>query len=238
MGSKIIKKSSKGTVMLGRTLIISGGVIDIQFAKEYLEGNVFDTVVCADSGLDSACRLGLPVHYAMGDFDSVSPEVKERYQAEGMTDGVHTEFVAYPPEKDATDTHIVLDWVTEQLPEEIVILGATGKRLDHFLANLNILLKPLSYGIPAYIIDRYNKLYMLDHSVVIQRKELFGKYISLLPFTKEVTGVCLRGFRYGLENRTLVFGDSIGVSNEMGEGEDAALIKFEEGILIVAESRD
>jgi len=224
--------------MLGRTLIISGGVVDIGFAKEYLKDMEFDTVVCADSGLDSAYRLGLPVHYAMGDFDSVSSEAREGYQCEIPVGGVHTEFVAYPPEKDATDTHIVLDWVTEHLPEAIIILGATGKRLDHFLANLNILLKPLSYGIPAYIVDKYNKIYMMDHSGVLQKKDLFGKYISLIPFTHEVTGVCLRGFRYELENRTLVFGDSIGVSNEMGEGKDCALIKFDEGILVVTESRD
>ena len=224
--------------MLGRTLIISGGVLDVGFAKEYLKGQKFDTVVCADSGLVSAYGLGLPVHYAMGDFDSVSSEIQKKYQCGKPIGGVHTEFVAYPPEKDATDTHIVLDWVTEHLPEEIVILGATGKRLDHFLANLNILLKPLSYGIPAYIIDSHNKIYMMDHSSVLQKKDLFGKYISLIPFTHEVTGVCLRGFRYELENRTLVYGDSIGVSNEMGEGKDSALIKFEEGILVVAESRD
>ncbi len=224
--------------VLGRTLIISGGVLDISFAKEYLESMEFDTVVCADSGLDSAYALGLPVHYAMGDFDSVSQEARERYQCGKAVEGVNTEFVEYPPEKDATDTHIVLDWVTERFPQEIIILGATGKRLDHFLANLNILLKPLSYGIPAYIVDRYNKIYLMDHSGVIQKKDLFGKYISLVPFTREVTGVCLRGFRYGLEDRTLACGESIGVSNEMREGSGSALIKFEEGILIVTESRD
>lgn len=222
--------------MLGRTLIISGGVLDIAFAKEYLSDKEFDTVVCADSGLDSAYELGLPVHYAMGDFDSVSPERKNQYQ--NTEKGAGTKFVAYSPEKDATDTHIVLDWVTEHFPEEIVILGATGKRLDHFLANLNILLKPLSYGIPAYIVDRHNKIYMMDHSGVVQKKELFGKYISLIPFTHEVTGVCLKGFRYELHGRTLVLGESIGVSNEMGSGKDSALIKFDKGILIVVESMD
>lgn len=227
----------KGKIMLGRTLIISGGVTDIDFAGEYLEGQRFDTVVCADSGLNSAYQLGLPVHYAMGDFDSASEEIRSHYERE-QTEGILTQFAAYPPEKDATDSHIVLDWVTEQYPEEIVILGATGKRMDHFLANLNILLKPLSYGIPTYIVDKYNKIYMLDHSRVIYRKDLFGKYISLIPFTKEVTGVSLRGFKYELEGVTMTIGDSLGISNEMGEGKDAALVTLEEGIFIVAESRD
>lgn len=223
--------------MLGRTLVISGGVVDISFAKEYLSGKKFDTVVCADSGLDSAYKLGLPVHYAMGDFDSVSPEVFASYQSEEK-EGIYTEFTPYPPEKDATDTHIVVEWVMQKHPEEIVILGATGKRLDHFLANVHILLLPLSQGIPAYLVDKHNKLYLAEHNCVLKREELFGKYISLIPFTEQVTGVCLKGFRYGLENGTLKSGDSLGVSNELSAGEGSASIALKEGILIVVESRD
>lgn len=223
--------------MIGRTLVISGGVVDTGFAEEYLSRQKFDTVVCADAGLDSACRLGLPVHYAMGDFDSVSKAVLASYKTEEKQ-GIRTEFTPYPPEKDATDTHIVLDWVVKRQPEEIVILGATGKRLDHFLANVHILMQPLLQGIPTYMVDKHNKLYLLDHDYLLKREELFGKYISLIPFTEQVTGVCLKGFRYGLENGTLTSGDSLGVSNELLEGEDSASISLQEGILIVVESRD
>ena len=224
--------------MFGKVLIISGGVVDIDFVRKYLENKEFDTVVCADSGLDSAYQLGIPVHYAMGDFDSASEDVLFQYQQEEMQSGVSTEFVSYPPEKDATDTHIVLDWVADRCPEEIVILGATGKRLDHFLANVNILMKPLSSGIPTYMIDKNNKLYLVNGSRVFHKEELFGKYISLLPLTEEVTGVCLRGFKYELEDAVLTIGNSLGVSNEMGEGSDEALLEMEAGVLIVVESKD
>lgn len=231
--------------MFGRTLIISGGVVEMDFAQQYLENQRFDTVVCADSGLDSAWKLGLPVHYAMGDFDSVSKKALEEYQGkeENQVQGqsqhkMVTKFVEYPPEKDATDTQLVLEWAVEQGAREIVILGATGKRLDHFLANVNILMKPLLCGIPAYIVDACNRLYLVNHSITLQRKEQFGKYLSLLPFTEKVTGVTLRGLKYGLEDRTLTIGDSIGVSNELAVGEDAARIELREGILIVVESRD
>lgn len=224
--------------MFGRVLIISGGVVDIDFAKQYLVDKEFDTVVCADSGLDSAYQLGIPVHYAMGDFDSVSREVLQRYQQTERQFGVSTEFVSYPPEKDATDTQIVLDWVTEHKPEEIVILGATGKRLDHFLANVNILMNPLSSKVPTYMIDSNNKLYLTDDGRVFRKEELFGKYISLLPLTEKVTGVCLRGFKYELEDAALTIGTSLGVSNELGDGRDEALLELRAGVLIVVESKD
>lgn len=222
--------------MFGRVLIISGGAMDLEFARKYLKEQKFDTVVCADSGLDSAYRLGLTVHYAMGDFDSASEKVLRYYR---HTDVEHAvEFVSYPPEKDATDTEIVLNWVTEQSPDEIVILGATGKRLDHFLANVNILMKPLSDGIPASIVDSRNRLYLTAGKKVFYREKVFGRYISLLPLTEKVTGVCLKGFKYELENAVLTIGSSLAVSNEIGSGQDMAELALEDGILIVVESRD
>lgn len=221
--------------MFGKTLIIGGGVVELDFAKEYLAENKFDTVVCADAGLDAAYQLGLSIDYVMGDFDSVSPSVLTRYQEQEID---NTEFVRYPAEKDATDMHLVLDWVVEQLPSEIVILGATGRRMDHFMANVNILMKPLSYGITASIVDRNNRIYLLDHSQVIRRERMHGNYISFLPLTEEVSAVYLRGFKYEIDGKNLTIGDSIGVSNELMEGQDAALVEFGDGVLIVIESRD
>lgn len=55
-------------------------------------------------------------------------------------------FVQYPKAKDYTDTQMVLEWILSEGASEITILGATGGRLDHFLSNLNILMKPLKQG--------------------------------------------------------------------------------------------
>lgn len=224
--------------MLGRTLIIAGGERDIPFMEEYLKNQSFDTIACADSGLEAAWQLSLPVDYVMGDFDSVSGEVLERVKNQKTVVDGQVKFIQHPPEKDATDLHLVLEWVVDHSPEEIVILGATGRRLDHFLANVNILMIPLSQEIPAYVVDKHNKLYLLNRSRKIFREEMYGKYISFLPLTEEVRKVCLWGFRYELDGRDMVIGDSLGVSNEMGDGKDSAVVEFEDGILIAIESRD
>lgn len=224
--------------MFDKTLIIGGGVVDIQFAKDYIKDKGFDTVVCADSGLDVAYQLGLDVDFAMGDFDSVSGEVYQRYTERKKADGSNTEFVSYPPEKDATDMQIVLDWVVDKLPGEIQILGATGRRLDHFWANVNILMKPLSYGIKTSIVDEHNRLYLLDHSHIFRKGEMFGKYVSLLPLTEEVSAVYLRGFKYELNGQNLTIGSSLGVSNELASDCEAALLEFGDGVLIIVESCD
>lgn len=222
--------------MLGRTLIIAGGSMDFEFAGKYLSEQRFDTVACADAGLDAANELGISVDYVMGDFDSVSGNVLERYHKLAAEAG-KAEFVKYPAEKDATDLQLVLDWVADHRPDEIVVLGATGRRLDHFLANVNILMGPLKKGISTYIIDKHNKLYLLDQNRTIRQDMLYGKYISFIPLTQVVHGVRLKGFRYELNARDMTIGDSLGVSNEIPEGQEA-LVELDDGVLIVVESRD
>lgn len=210
----------------------------MDFAAEYLDGRDFDVIVCADSGLNAAFSLGLPVDYIMGDFDSVSPDVLDRYRKHQVANSAQAQFVQYPTAKDATDTEMVIDWLLSGQPSEITILGATGGRLDHLLANINLLVQPLKQQVRAQIIDRNNRLYLADHTVELHRKDLFGKYISLIPLTEKVYPLTLQGLEYGLTEYTLTIGNSLGVSNEMAAGADQAQIIFEKGILVIVESRD
>lgn len=224
--------------MLGRTLLFCGGTINLSFAEEYIRENTFDTVVCADSGLDAAFRLKIPVDFFLGDFDSVAPDVLEIYK-EHRQEGIgKAEWIQYPRKKDATDTHLVLDWIVEKGADEIVLLGATGGRLDHFLSNLNLLMVPLTHGIHATIVDPQNRIYLIDRDTVIRRETAFGKYISLQPLTSQVTGITLRGFCYPLDDFTMAIGSSRGVSNELAEDAAEAWVHLRDGVLVIIESKD
>ena len=210
----------------------------MDFAEEYTASKEYDTVVCADSGLNTAYRLGMPVHYFMGDFDSVSPEILEAYR-EGKVEGSeHCEWVRYPKEKDYVDTQLVLEWILEKGADEITFLGATGGRLDHFLANVNILMLALKQKVPAYIVDSRNRIRLTDSKLSIERQDMYGKYLSLLPLTSTVTGVTLRGLKYLIEDYTLEVGIARAISNEMDETSKKAEITLRSGVLIVVESKD
>ena len=224
--------------MLGKVLLITGGKVNMDFAEEYTASQEYDTVVCADSGLNTAYRLGMPVHYFMGDFDSVSPEILEAYR-EGKVEGSeHCEWVRYPKEKDYVDTQLVLEWILEKGADEITFLGATGGRLDHFLANVNILMLALKQKVPAYIVDSRNRIRLTDSTLSIERQDMYGKYLSLLPLTSTVTGGTLRGLKYLIEDYTLEVGIARAISNEMDETSDKAEILLRTGVLIVVESKD
>lgn len=222
----------------GNTVIFSGGKTDIEFAEAYLRKYNFDTVVCADSGLNAAYELGMRVDYIMGDFDSVSSDILDMYMAKKMETSKNAEFVRYPAKKDATDTELVLDYVLENNPTSIVIIGATGGRIDHLLANIGILLKALKKGIETYIIDSFNKLYLIDGKTKLHRDDTWNKYISFYPYTDEVKNLRISGLKYELDGFDIKKGSSRTVSNEFANGSDEAYVSFDSGILIVIQSKD
>ncbi len=212
-------------------LIITGGEITLPFVRDYLAGRSFDKVIAVDKGLMAAQQLNLAVDYAVGDFDSVSEEVISYYK---QLSGV--QIVEYNPMKDATDTELALDLAISLEPEQILILGATGTRADHMLANIGLLYTPLKKKIKTTLIDKNNKIYMINHETVLYRNKLHGPNVSLLPFTETVDKITLKGFKYPLDEYTLKLGSSIGISNEVTD--ERAEIILGSGILIVIEAKD
>jgi thiamine pyrophosphokinase len=144
------------------------------------------------------------------------------------------EVYKYPPEKDETDAGLALFLCKEKCVREAHIVGATGGRLDHFLANIGILYRALCDGISYYIIDDYSCMYMKDRSFKVRKRDYFDKYISFMSYTDEVCGLSLSGFKYPLSDFTLVKESDRCISNEFIEPEGEVI--FKSGILIVIES--
>ena len=217
--------------MPGRISIVSGGPADPDFVARYIKKFGSDIVIAADKGLDTCVRAGIVPDIVLGDYDSTGMRgrIDEMRQS-----GAYVE--VYPAEKDFTDTEAAVMCALRKGAEEIVILGATGGRLDHFLANLDLCLVPLRRGVKCTLADEHNELRLLDRGITLCADEAAGRYISLLPFTDLVSGVTLTGMKYPLLDAPLVRGSSLGVSNEV-TGETAR-IDFREGILILVLSRD
>lgn len=214
-----------------RIIIFTGGSIDIDFLRQQDFSGKENVVICADHGLKAAHDLSLLPQFVVGDFDSAGKELLAEY--EGRKD---VTFVRFPPEKDDTDTELALHMAMDMEPEEILIFGGFGTRLDHTLANIGLLKQPLERGIKAVLCDPYNKIRMVSGEYRIQKTEAFGDYVSILPFGKDAKGVTLAGFQYPLKDALMPQGCSLGVSNEIVEEE--AVITVKEGILLVIESRD
>lgn len=218
-----------------RVLIITGGTISLTIAGEYLNNQIFDITIAVDNGLKTVDQLNISVDYIVGDFDSVAPELLLKYQNKAKENN-SVIIKKYNPIKDATDTQIAIELAIELNAEEIVILGATGTRIDHLLANIHLLYLPLVKNIKAFILDEHNKIYLLNRNTTLYKDQLYGPFISIQPFTENVKEVTLQGFKYPLLDRNMHIADSLGVSNELVESQANILLKA--GILCVIESKD
>lgn len=214
-------------------LIVTGGKLDMAFARSFLEAHHFDKIIAVDAGLAIVDALGVVPDYVVGDFDTADAGLMEKYKKMP-----HIVWEVHKPEKDETDTELARSCAVALGCEEIAFLGATGGRLDHLIGNIHALYDCMQRGIAAYIVDSQNKLYLLDEGKTFCRNRQWGKYVSFLPYTEEVRGITLSGFRYPLTERNIRRGEEVGlcISNEIAE--DRAEIRFEEGILICVESHD
>lgn len=211
-------------------LVLTGGRVSIPFAKEYIKKIEYDMVIAVDSGLSYAKELDLQIDYIVGDFDSVDKEILDGYLDSGI------KIKEFNPEKDETDTELALSLSIELMAEEVTILGASGSRIDHTLANIYLLYGLLKKKVKASIVDEWNKVYLIDEDTTLRKDILHGPYLSLLPFTDIVKGVTLTGFKYPLTEHTMYPYSSLGVSNEIIE--NTANIRLQSGILIVIEAKD
>lgn len=209
-----------------RALIFTGGELSAQFLEEIRSG---DFIIGADRGALFLIEHGIRPDLSVGDFDSITPEELAKVQA--MSGKI---IECDPVDKNLTDTELAFDLALEQSPESILIMGASGTRLDHTLANIHMLIRGLQHHIPCSILDKNNYITLTGSSCVVEDRGF--KYVSLLPLTTEVTGIELEGFEYPLHNASLRMGQSLGVSNRLSE--DKGIVHIEGGLLLIIQSKD
>lgn len=216
-----------------RGLILTGGRLDLAFARSFLCEHTFDKVIAVDGGLAAADALDIIPDYIVGDFDTVDQALIKKYK-----EIPYIVWDAHQPEKNETDTELARSRALAIGCTEIVFLGATGGRLDHMLGNLDALFTCLQTGVNACLIDPQNKLYLLDTGKTFEQAALWGQFVSFLPYSERVEGITLTGFKYPLYRKSIRRGDEVGlcISNELDS--ENAEISFDEGILICVESKD
>ncbi|MDP4162052.1 MAG: thiamine diphosphokinase [Bacillota bacterium] len=188
--------------------------------------------VGVDRGVFVLLSRGINPNIAFGDFDSVTDA--EWNQINNSVDTLKK----YKSEKDETDLELALNWALEQNPSEIRMFGCTGGRLDHFLANMQMLVKPLNEQNESelYLIDKQNIIFIKGPGEHTIKNNSEIKYVSFLPFSMDVKNFSLNGFKYPLLNRHISVGSTLCISNELIS--NYGTFSFSEGILIVVRSTD
>lgn len=217
--------------MSKKGIIVSGGSIQDAFALQMFSKIQPEYVIGVDSGLNFLYRNGINPTHIVGDFDSVDSEIITHYKTK-----TSIPIQEFNPVKDATDTEIAVNLAIEIGVQELWILGATGTRLDHVMANIQILKIALEHGIKAWIVDECNRISLWEKEIRLWKEDCFGKYFSIFPFGDKVKDVSIEGAKYPLSHYHMTNDESRCVSNERRDEE--VIITFSEGIVILMETRD
>lgn len=207
-------------------IVCGGSILDYSYLKKHFEKA--DLIICADGGAYHLGKLGIIPDILIGDFDSINGCDFDTLLDAGV------EVIKYPMEKDTTDTQLAVQLSIDRVCDRVILLGATGTRLDHTMANIFLLRMLLESGVKGMIADEHNEIEMINSSISLKRET--GVKVSLLPVGGNVTGVTTEGLYYPLNNATLEFGSTQGVSNEFSE--ETASVTIIDGLLLVIRSRD
>ncbi|MDF2677028.1 MAG: thiN [Bacillota bacterium] len=211
---------------MSAVIIASGSDIEKHVFEE--ENINVEYVICADGGLEKAEKLNLIPNIVVGDLDSVSPDILKHYLNKNV------ELIKYPVEKDFTDMEIAIEYAISKNYKDIILVGATGTRLDHTMGNILLLEKYFLNGIKIKILDNNNIIQIMGN--ILQLKHKKNYYVSIIPVTETIEGVSLKGFKYPLHNVTIKRGSTLCISNEIMD--DLGIITIEKGNALVFMSKD
>lgn len=212
-------------------VIVTGGVLEEELVLETIKNLDAPWIIGVDRGVEFLYRHNIVPSYIVGDFDSLPEEIVEYYKTE-----TKVPVREYNPVKDASDTEIAIRLGMTLGCTKLIVLGATGGRLDHLWANVQTLMIPFKAGVEAIILDSQNKIRLIGGETHLKKEEAYGKYFSVFPLGADVHEFCITGAKYPLHMHTLTPYDSLCVSNQI-EGEEA-VIDFTTGTVILMETKD
>ncbi|AHV97704.1 thiamine diphosphokinase [Paenibacillus sabinae] len=209
-----------------RCVIFAGGELSELFLKEI---DHEDYIIGADRGALFLINHGVIPDIAVGDFDSIKPD-----EFKLIEEKCPKVIACDPVDKDLTDSELALDLAIETQPEEILLFGVTGTRLDHTLAGIQMMARALQRQIRCSVMDLTNYVTITGSQALVQERGY--TYVSLLPVTPEVTGITLQGFQYPLTDATLKLGQSLGISNRLTS--PTGTVTIQSGLLLIIQSKD
>ncbi len=187
-----------------------------------------DLIIAADGGASHLKQMNIHPHFIIGDMDSIHQDTKLFFEKN------LTPIITYPSRKDNTDTDLCIDFALQKGATAITLLGVTGTRLDHTLANIFLLRRLADLGVESRIMDANNEIYLVTDHLKLNGKK--GEFLSVIPISDKVTGLTLTGLEHPLENASISMGSSLGISNSFKK--TCATISIATGVLLVTKSRD
>ena len=207
---------SENNISTGKRCLIIAGAPECYFPISFKKA---DFVIACDAGYVHAMHAKIKPDLLVSDFDSFSGPID-----------ASVEILSAPSQKDESDTMIALKEAIRRGYSDIMIAGATGGRIDHMYANLQLLSFAAKNGVICYIVDAHHQIFAIsDSSVRVSHGQ--WKWLSVFAPAGDAKGVTLKGLKYELDDAVLSAANPMGVSNEFVSEE--VVISVKQGILLI-----
>ena len=170
-----------------------------------------DYVIAADGGLMYCGVLELEPDLILGDFDSLDGEYTEA--VESIREQLPEKVVTLPVEKDDTDMLAAVKYGLDLGYRSFRLYGANGGRLEHTIANIQVLKYLKEQDAVGYIMDGTGMILLAQNETISFRDTMDG-YVNIFSLNEKAHGVTIRGLKYELNDETLTNSMPLGISNE------------------------
>ena len=206
-----------------RIAIFANGVLsEPHQTRDHLKPS--DFLIAADGGALHCLDLGLNPDIVIGDFDSLEPQILSELQTSG------SQLIQHPSRKDSTDLELALAYARQLQPAQVLIFGALGNRWDQTLANLLLPASKEFASLDIRLVDGQQEIFLVRSGQTTEITGNPGDTLSLIPLYGDAIGINTQGLEYALNEGTLIFGSTRGISNVLLENK--AVISCREGLLV------
>jgi len=205
--------------IMKKCIILANGKPPKKSIITFFQRMGYNKLICADGGANSALKLGLVPAVIVGDLDSISAASLKEFKSV-------SKLIRLKRQND-TDVEKCLKYVVKKKFKEVLLVGATGNRLDHTFCNIGIVLK-FNPQIKISLIAENSYLTAFNGSVEL--KTISGETISLYGIS-EKTKITSNGLKYELKNISLPFGERESTSNIARK--DLVKLKISNGVIFI-----
>ena len=192
---------------MSRTCYIIGAG---DFINDVIKKDIDDIVICADAGYLHALNNNIKADLIIGDFDSLKQ----------IPDDIS--IIRAPVIKDETDVALCINEGIKRGYKKFRLYGCLGKRIEHSLANIILLLAYDKYD--TRIIENNMEMFIMQPKDIYKDTNKTG-YISLFSITNKSL-LTIKGLKYELDSKEINNQFPLGIDNEaLGKDFSIELIK-------------
>jgi len=146
-------------------------------------------IICCDGAVNHLVQNGMEPHYILGDMDSIDDDLKNKYKNK----------IFKLSDQSENDLRKTIEWIENNGASKATLIGATGKREDHSIANIFTLLQyPTQLEIVLYT----------DFGIfsVVKDQHIFesfiGQNVSIFSADPKIK-ITSNNLKYNLNNKSL-----------------------------------